>query len=226
MSKHEKIALVTGASLGIGAAISNSLINNGYTVIGIARSWDRSEADPQYKVVCDVSDTPKLQNVIKQSLDEQGRLDLLINNAGIYAPGTLDVSAEDFDHFLRVNTVAPLVCVQTALPYLKKSKTAYVINISSLCGKVGFATIGAYCSTKFALNGLSESLFRELVPQGIRVTALCPSYVATRLTANAPLPQSKMISTQDIAASVNYLVSLSPNCVIKELIVECASDLP
>ena len=116
--------------------------------------------------------------------------------------------------------------VKASLAYLKRSAAAQVINISSLCGKIGFAGVGAYCSTKFALNGLSESLYRELVPLGIKVTAICPSYVATRLSANAAMPQSKMIKVDDIAATVRYLLSLSPNAAIKEVVVECASDLP
>ena len=226
MTTDSKVALVTGASFGIGAAITRALMADGFIVLGLARSWGESEALPQHQIVCDVSDNAAIEKVFKQYVAPLDRLDLLVNNAGIFTAGTLDVSAQDFEKYLRINSVAPLMFVRAALPYLKRSTAAYVINISSLCGKVGFAGIGAYCSSKFALNGLSESLFRELVPQGIRVTSICPSYVATRVTANSGLPQAKMISTQDIATTVRYLLALSPQAAIKEVVVECASDLP
>ena len=96
-----------------------------------------------------------------------------------------------------------------------------ILNLASRAGKMGFAEYGVYCASKFGLVGLSESLYHELSPLGIKVTAICPSWVDTDMGKDSGLPKEEMIDTSDIVSTVRWLLSLSPAAVVKELTIEC-----
>jgi NAD(P)-dependent dehydrogenase (short-subunit alcohol dehydrogenase family) len=101
----------------------------------------------------------------------------------------------------------------------------WIINIASVAGKVGFAGSSAYCSSKFGLIGFTESLAREEAQNGIRATAICPGYVSTPMVADADVPAEKMILPEDIAATILYLLDLSPNVAILEIVMERTAAL-
>lgn len=104
-----------------------------------------------------------------------------------FSLGLLDLPSEDMERLLSTNLTGAMNVLQAVVPLMKSRRSGHIFNVSSLCGKHGFAGIGAYCATKFALNGLNKSLFHELVPQGIKVTSICPSWVNTEMAAHAPM---------------------------------------
>lgn len=228
--KAEKVAIVTGASQGIGSAVALGLAEEGYNLVLIARSENKliefanqiKKHGVKTKIVClDVSNFTAIPKVINEVINEWGRIDILVNNAGIHKPGSAEISLEDFQKLFDVNVKAQLAFIQAVLPVMQKQKQGYIFNIASIAGKTGYAGTGGYASTKFALVGFSESLYREYSSQGIKITAICPSWVDTDMAAGADIPRSKMIRPQDILQTLRWLLSLSPSAFIKEIVLEC-----
>ncbi len=233
-----RVAIITGASRGIGRAISLSLAQDGYVTVLMARSESTLQAlaeeiksSPWYKLQAplvlplDVSDAKSVADSVTRIFHDLGRVDVLVNNAGINIPGTLELSATDFQRQLAVNLGGAFNLTQTIAPLMRRQKSGHIINISSIAGKIGFAGAGGYCASKFGLLGLNDSLFHELVPLGIKVTALCPSWINTDMAAHAPFPREKMIKSDDIVKAVRFLLSLSVEACIKELVIEAKEDL-
>jgi short-subunit dehydrogenase len=127
---------------------------------------------------------------------------------------------------MAVNVTASLAFVQAVAPVMKDRHSGHIFNVASRAGKVGFADEGAYSASKFALVGLSESLYKELSASGIKVTSLCPSWVDTDMAqeAGTPLGHKDMIQPADLAKTIHWLLSLSPATCVKEVILECAKD--
>jgi len=234
-----KVAVITGASRGIGACVAEGLAADGYVLALTARSQDdlKKVAErikkklgtqvPQV-VTCpvDVQDHKAVEATIASVKSEFGRIDLLFNNAGIVKLGTVDEMAiEDFDKVLAVNLRGAFSFLQAVVPIMKKQRSGTIINIASDAGKNGYAGWGAYCASKFGLVGLSESLYKELSPYGIKVTALCPGWVDTDMAKVSGLSTKEMISPKDILNTVCWLLSLSPAAVVKELIIDCSESI-
>lgn len=235
---HMKVAIVTGASRGIGACVADGLVADGYAVALVARSKDNleevakriSQKHPEKAsstLICplDVQDEQAIKEMVASVISKFGRIDLLFNNAGLGCLGTLNVPLEEFDKVLVVNLRAPFVFLQAVVPTMKAQGSGTIINVASRAGKYGFAEYGVYGASKFGLVGLNESLYRELLPHGIKVTALCPSWVDTDMAKYSDLPTEEMISTTDILATVRWLLSLSPAAVVKDLIIECRMQI-
>ena len=229
-----KVALVTGASKGIGAAVARGLAQDGYSLGLISRNKNALESlageltktyqvDVTYSAV-DVSDSVMVEKAITDIHARFGRVDLLFNNAAINIRGTLELTHAEFDEIMRVNVQGAFNVLKAVVPLMKQQREGYILNVASVAAKTGFSGSGAYCGTKFALLGLSESLFHELVPLGIKVTALCPSWVDTEMASYAPFSGEQMISPNDIVRTVRYLQALSPYACPKELVLECVSD--
>ncbi|MDZ7767143.1 MAG: SDR family oxidoreductase [Melioribacteraceae bacterium] len=194
-----KTAIITGASRGIGKEVAIGLARESYKTILIARSEEKlnqtkSEID---KVVggkkeleaeihpVDISDFDKTKYVIRKVIAENKRIDVLVNNAGIWRDGSVDLPVDEYKNVLDVNVVAPYVILQEVIPQMKKQKSGYIFNVSSRAGTYGFPTSGTYVSSKFALNGMNESIYRELAEYNIKTTALCPSYVNTDMATGS-----------------------------------------
>lgn len=227
-----RIALVTGASRGIGAAVAKGLAEDGFHVGLIARSKlddvakaIRSHGAHAHPFHVEVENADSVQKAIAELLKQEGRIDLLVNNAGMYAQGDIDLPEEDFEKILHVNLLGAVHTLRAVVPVMKKQKSGMIVNIASICGKVGFAKIGAYTASKFGLVGLSESLFRELAPLGIRVTTICPSWVNTQMAAHAPFGGEKMIQPGDILQTIRFLQGLGPQASVREIVIDCTSDL-
>ena len=185
----EKVALVTGSSSGIGYETSLSLAREGYFTYATMR--DLTKADEIKKIVenenlplkvieLDVDNEESAENAIKTIIDEKQRIDVLVNNAGWGIWGTAeDVSIEEFRAQFETNFFSVVRMIQKVAPIMRKQGTGDIVNISSIAGRIGFPVSTAYISSKFAIEGLSESLRYELGPFGIDVIIIEPGVIKT-----------------------------------------------
>lgn len=229
--KKSKTALVTGASRGIGKAIAIGLAGLGYQLVVTARnSFDLEEVSREITdqgglkpavFPLDITNRKEAQKMISQVLNDFKGVDVLVNNAGIHFGGSLELPLEDFKSMLETNLTAQLMLTQLVVPVMKHQQSGYIFNIASRSGKVGFAGSGGYCATKFGLVGLNESLYRELSPFGINVTALCPAWVNTGMAqeAGTPLKPDEMIQPHDLFETIKWLLTLSPGACVKEVVI-------
>ncbi len=227
-----KIALVTGAGKGIGKAIAFGLSELNYQTILIGRNKEdlnsvakeiaEKTGNTSTPIRMDITDFAQVKKTIERIRKEMGQINVLVNNAGIYFDGTLDIEKEDFTKMLETNLTAQYNILKEVVPIMKVQKSGYIFNVASRSGKVGFASSGAYSASKFGLVGLSEALYRELNPLGIRVTALCPGWVNTKMAfdAGTPLEEEQMIQPEDLFKTIKWLLELSPGACVKEVILE------
>ncbi len=229
---RNKIAIITGAGKGIGKAITIGLAALNYQTILIGRNLEnlqqvaleiRENSWIESKIIqLDITNANNLKSAISDVILEFGKIDVLVNNAGIYYNGTVDISEEDFSKMLNTNLGAQYSVLKEVVPVMKQQKSGYIFNVASRSGKVGFAGSGAYSASKFGLVGLNEALYRELNPLGISVTALCPGWVNTEMAkqAGTPLKSEQMIQPKDLFQTIKWLLSLSPGACVKEVIIE------
>jgi len=228
-----KVAIITGASRGIGASIGEGLTADGYVTALVARSEQAlkelankisskvANQNPVMTYPLDVQDHNAVQAMVKEVYSKFGRVDLLFNNAGIDMLGTTDVSIEDFDKTIAINLRGAFSFLKAVVPIMEAQGSGTIINVASRAGKIGFPDFGVYGASKFGLVGLNEALYRQLSHKGIKVTALCPGWVDTDMAKDSGLPKEEMISTEDIVTTVRWLLALSPAAVVKELVIEC-----
>jgi len=180
--KIVKTVVVTGGSSGIGASISRAFYNKGYFVVigsrhdnGLVKEF---KGRGKFKMT-DVSDMRQLFSLVKTAIDCTGRIDIMVNNAGLSEWRSLDNVDEAFwNRMIDINLKGTFFGCRYAAAYLKSG--GGIINISSLAGKRGSANNSVYCASKFGVNGITQSLAKELGPKGIRVNAVCPVYVRTK----------------------------------------------
>ncbi|MCH9770710.1 MAG: SDR family oxidoreductase [Gammaproteobacteria bacterium] len=232
---NKKTALITGASRGIGYVITDELLAQNYQVVMLAQNQagldkaakhlaekhQLAKADYPLTYSVDVSDYEKVNEAIAKILQQMDHIDVLVNSAGIIFRGASEVSYEDFDRVQKVNVYGVFNVCKAVIPSMKARGEGYIINLSSRAGKRGLAASGVYASSKFAVTGLSQSLFKELLPFGVRVSWLCPSVVATDMTAGFDMADQEKIQATDIAKTVRLLLELSPNALIPEVEVYC-----
>ncbi|MDK2896002.1 MAG: hypothetical protein PWP04_122 [Candidatus Atribacteria bacterium] len=234
-----KVALITGASRGIGRAIAQTLAQKGLKLALNARSLDQLKevkatltTGEEEAVLCpgDLGDSATPIAVVKKVIDYFGQLDVLINNAGVaLAKPLADTTLEEWDEQMAVNARAPFLLCREAIPYLKKSEVATIVNLSSVVGTKGYINQGAYTASKHALMGLTKVLARELHSEGIRVHVVAPGGVATDLisTMRPDLKANDLIHPQEIADIVWFLLSRRRGkAVIDEINVRRASNQP
>ncbi|MBX9691489.1 MAG: SDR family oxidoreductase [Cyanobacteria bacterium] len=238
----KRVAIVTGASRGIGACVAAGLVEDGYTVVITARSREAldtvaseiklnatvngSEKEPEILIYpLDVQDHQSVESMVADVVAKHDRIDVLFNNAGWGVEGTVDISYEDFDRVLSVNLKGAFNFLKAVVPVMKTQGEGTILNVASRAGKIGFINSGAYSASKFGLVGFSEALYRELCPLGIKVTTLCPSWVDTEMTKDAPVSRDEMLVPDDLLKTVRWLISLSPAAVVKDLIIECKTRI-
>ena len=240
MSKQlaSKVAIVTGASRGIGRAISISLAQEAATVVLAARSTEKLQevAEKVTKaggkpeiVVTELTDEESIKKLVKTTQEKFRRLDILINNAGVTHSAKLEQTAtEDWQRCINVNARAPFILCREALPLLKKSHPAHIINIASVVGVKGYPLQSAYTSSKHALRGMTISLAEELKGSNIRVHLLCPGGVDTEMVGSVrpDIKKDELIQPEEIAELVLYLVTHKGNAVIDELHIRRATSTP
>jgi short-subunit dehydrogenase len=194
-----KVAVVTGASSGIGEATTRELALRGASVVLASRAMDKLEALQRgisasggvaLAVETDVSDRGSVDAMVGRTVGELGSLDVLVNNAGLGLSGRItEVRAEDVRHVFEVNTVGPLNCIQAALPHMGEG--GRIINVSSVVGKRAIPKVGAYCATKSALDALSDALRVEIKSRKISVTSVYPGTTRTSFRDNSRRTKSE-----------------------------------
>ena len=190
-SIKDKVVIVTGASAGIGLATARLLAEHGAKVVLAARSVDTlkklEETLPgSFAVQTDMSDETSIKEMIYKVKEHFGRIDILINNAGQGLYGAIEhVSIHDYRKILELNVVGPLVAMQHVIPIMREQGEGHILNISSLVSKNYFTMLGAYASTKYALNALSLTARAELEAEGIIVNVMHPGMTATEFGKNA-----------------------------------------
>ena len=231
-----RVALISGANRGIGLAIARKLYEAGYSLSLGSRNIeslnDLNEGWDKNRLLFnrfDALDKSTHRDWIKQTIDKFGRIDCLINNAGIMEPVSVDDEHDNEDALDRMwatNVKAPLSLTRLSFPHLKKSGVGRVINVSSLAGKAVWGSSVGYSMTKFAAVALSHATRQGGWEDGIRCTALCPGYVATDLTKGVEsISLDKMISAEDLAELVKTVVLLSNTASVAELVVNCRPDV-
>jgi NAD(P)-dependent dehydrogenase (short-subunit alcohol dehydrogenase family) len=188
-----KVAIVTGASSGIGEATARELAARGASVVLASRAAGKLEVlrheisasgGVALVVETDVSDRDSVEAMVGRAVVELGSLDVLVNNAGLGLSGKVaEVRAEDVRHVFEVNTVGPLNCIQSALPHMGEG--GHIINVSSVVGRRAIPKVGAYCASKFALNALTDALRVEIADRGITVTSVYPGTTRTSFRENS-----------------------------------------
>lgn len=233
-----KVVIVTGASRGIGRAICIALAREAATVILAARSIDKLQqtADKVINaggkpeiVATDLAEEQSIKNLVKVTDEKFGRLDILVNNAGVtHSAKFEETTTQDWQRCMWINARAPFILCREALPLLKKSEAAYIINIASVVGVKGYPLQSAYTASKHALRGMTISLAEELKGSNIRVHLICPGGVDTELVQKVrpDIKKQDLIQPQEIAELVVYLVTHKGNAVIDELHIRRAASSP
>ena len=218
-----RVALVTGASRGIGAATARTLAGAGAQVAIASRSGDNPGIDGALAQRCDVRDPAALEAMVAATIARFGHLDILVVNAGVGAYGPfLDLPAADLEEMIDVNVKGALYAVRAALPELLKSDAADLVTIASEAGRRGLPYEVAYCASKFAQVGMTSALDHELRERGVRCTSICPGGVATDFAMGhgrtPEMPQlAGMMSAQDVAEAVLFVVGRPRNHRILEI---------
>lgn len=237
LQTSQPLAIITGASSGIGYAVGEALAHDGYRVALIARREDKlrelcsklnkelKSEDRAISLAVDITDPAAVHSSVQGLINRFGRVDLLFNNAGIYLPGTYDCSAGDFDKVFDTNMGGTFALCHEVVPQMKKQGSGYIFNLSSIAGIHAFAGTGVYSASKFAMRGFSESLHRELSPLGIKVSALCPHWVNTDMADGASIAREDMIQTEDLIKTVRWLLSLGAPVRIKEIEIGIRSSV-
>lgn len=208
-----KVALVTGASRGIGAAVARALDAQGVRLGLASRSGDDLGIAGAVAQPCDVRDPAALASLVAATVARFGRLDILVVNAGVGAYGPfLELPPEDLEAMIDVNVKGALYSVRAALPDLLKSDAADIVTIASEAGRRGLPYEVTYCASKFAQVGLTRALDHELREHGIRCTSVCPGGVATDFAmghGRTPgMPQlAGMMAPTDVAETVLFVLT-------------------
>ncbi len=232
------VALVTGAGRGIGKAISRSLSEAGAHVILAARSEPELEAlrdalqaaGGHASVQCvDLGDEASITSLFDAVRNKHGRIDVLVNNAGIghYGP-VVDFSTGDFDEIMRVNLRGTFLCCREALRIMQEQRSGTIINIASVVGIKGYPLQAAYTASKHGMMGLTKSLAVEAQAHGVRVSAVLPGGVATEMvTQSRPdLDPDELLQPEDVAGAVEYLLSLSDKAAVDQIYIRRRNSQP
>jgi 3-oxoacyl-[acyl-carrier protein] reductase len=224
-----KVAVITGASRGIGRAIATAFAGEGASIVLAARDLDAlnetaklvKQAGGEALVVkVEMTEEASLKNLIRTAGDHFGRIDILVNNAGITHSAKLaETTTADYDRCMAINARGPYLLCREAIPWLGKMGPGYIINISSVVGVKGYPLQTAYGSSKHALRGMSIALAEELKNENIRVHVICPGGVDTEMVTRVrpDINKDDLIAPTEIAELALYLVTHRGNAVLDEI---------
>lgn len=229
MQLTNKTAIITGAGKGIGKSIAIALAKEGVNLGLIARTAADLESlqnslKTEHSVnvhiaTADISNQQEAEAAVLKLQEQLGSINILINNAGIAEFGTLvEMEQSTWERIIQVNLMGTYYITRAALPFMLEQNSGDIINVASTAGERGFATGSAYCASKFAVLGLTESLLQEVRKSNIRVVALTPSTVATELAQNAGLKigdEDRMMQPEDVAELALATLKLPARVFIK-----------
>ena len=239
MSLNGKVAFITGAGGGIGSATALELVKQGCKVVLFGgKSIEKLNATAQKAIDMggnvevfsgDLTDDACLNNLFCSAIQKVGKIDILINNAGM----ALNCNFEDtdvsvFDKIMNINVRVPYMLTQLALPYLKKSDRASIINVASVVAHAGYANQSAYVASKHALLGFTKSLAAEVYDKGIRVHAISPGGVYTDMVkvSRPDLTPDGMTTPEEVAEVIMFLLKHRGNAVIDEILIHRTGKTP
>lgn len=215
MNLENKVAIVTGASKGIGLAVAQQLLESGMKVAG----WNRSKPDLEHEnfqwIKCDVGNWDSVQQAFTQTIDRFGKsILILINNAGLGYEGKLDeMPLEQWHSMMNINVNGIFYCTRLLLPLMKEQEEGHIVNLSSIAGTTGIEGMSGYCATKFAVRGISHSLFKEVRKFGIKVTCIYPGSVNTHFfdEIGSVSANENMMRPQDVAEAIMHTIRTHKN---------------
>jgi NADP-dependent 3-hydroxy acid dehydrogenase YdfG len=232
MDLTDAVAVVTGASSGLGTHFSRSLIDRGATVYGLARSADKLDAlqdnlgDSFRPVTCDVREEDQVADAFQTVRDESGRIDILLNNAGLGQFGPVDdLPLDEWDVQMDTNLRGVFLCTREAVPTMREQNEdagvgGHIVNVASIAGLLGNPNLTAYNASKFGLRGFSESLMKEVREDGIRVTCIYPGSIGTNFFDVAGVEMTdNPLRPEDVAATVVHVLESPANHLISELVM-------
>jgi NADP-dependent 3-hydroxy acid dehydrogenase YdfG len=242
------VALVTGASSGIGEAVARDLAVRGAAVACVARRKDRLEAlvgrivaegGTARVVVADVTDSDQAHEAVEQAMRALGRLDILVNNAGALRRGSFVAGpVADWEHMVRLNLLGSLYCAHAALPHLLRAaqdgprEVADLVNVGSLSGRTVRKNSAVYNATKHAMNAYTESVRQEVAGQRVRVSLVEPASVDTELFTPEVRRMNmaetggayRRLSAEDVADAIGYMVTRPRHVAISDLLIRPAEQ--
>ena len=235
-----KVAVITGASSGIGEATAEALAAEGASVVVAARREDRlsdlverinGNGGKALSVECDVTDEEAAHALIRRAKDELGSVDILVNNAGVMLLSKIEKGLSDqWRQMFDVNVLGLLYATDAAIAVMKEQQSGHIVNISSVAGRKSGPLRGAYSGTKFAVNAISEALRQELQEDSIRITVIEPGAVTTELTDHITDEEAKEgvsgmiaamvpLQSEDIANAIAYVVTQPERVSINEVLI-------
>lgn len=235
-----KVAIVTGASSGIGEATAVALAAEGAQVVIAARRSDRLEKLTQQlaesggkalPILTDVTDEVQVRQMVDTAKSEFGRVDILVNNAGVMLLGPIDgADTEDWRRMVNINVLGLMYATHAVLPIMKAQGEGHIVNISSVAGRTASANVAVYNATKWAVCAFSEALRQEVYKDKIRVTIIEPGAVATELADHIPDAATKEriqtwvasmtpLESEDIAAAIVYAVTQPLRVNVNEILI-------
>jgi len=223
-----KSALVTGGSSGIGLALARMLREEGYELTLVARQPEKLEAAAAELGAESVAANLALEDdcvrVVAAHAERWGGMDVLVNSAGIGIGGSFgDQDTKRFDLQLDVNLRAAMLVTREALPLLRTAR-GQIVNLASIAGTIPTPGLAVYGATKAALISLTNSLNREEEEHGVRAVAICPAFVATRMTDWTGIPGEEQIQPEDVAELVRTVLRLSPRARVPQIVIERLGD--
>jgi NADP-dependent 3-hydroxy acid dehydrogenase YdfG len=237
-SLNGKVAVVTGASSGIGEATVRSLAGEGAAVVAGARRKERldglvaevtRDGGKAIAVECDVTAEQQAHALVDRAIEEFGKIDILVNNAGVMLLSKVEKGLSDeWRQMFDVNVLGLLYATDAAVEAMKRQGSGHIVNISSVAGRKTRPTGGVYSGTKFAVNAISEALRQELLEDGIRITMVEPGAVATELTEHITdeevregLKQRNIepLQSEDVANAIAYAVSQPQRVSVNEILI-------
>jgi NADP-dependent 3-hydroxy acid dehydrogenase YdfG len=225
-----RVALITGAGRGIGAAIAHALAAEGVRVALASRRGEDPGVEGALIRACDVRDLSSLEQMVAATVERFGRLDILVANAGVGAYGPfLDLPLDHLEEMIDVNVKGLIYSVRAVLPHLVRSDAADIVTIASEAGRRGLPLEAVYCSSKFAQVGLTRALDHELREQGVRCINVCPGGVATDFAmGRGRTPEmpalAGMMSPMDVAELVVFALTRPRNQRILEVALRPVSE--
>jgi NAD(P)-dependent dehydrogenase (short-subunit alcohol dehydrogenase family) len=236
-SVRDKVAVITGGSRGLGLVLARHICAQGGSVALIARDPDelaRAKADlaPRGSAVltieCDLLDARQIQSAVRQIIDRFGKIDILINNAGIIEVGPLEnMTREDFDRAMRLHFWAPFELIAQVVPEMRIWGGGRIVNVSSIGGKVAVPHLAPYSASKFALTGFSDAIRAELARDNIHVTTVAPGMMRTGSHVNAKFKGKHDMEFAWFAASAGApLISMNADRAARKILAACRRAQP